>query len=67
MSLNFFYFFLNIYRYEELNEQYDEFQKHSYELENELEIQLKHSDEKIKELQMRNNRLLIENDTFKVG
>ena len=53
-------------RYEELNEQYDDFQKHSYELENELEVQLKHSDEKNKDLQMRNNRLLIENDTFKV-
>jgi chromosome segregation ATPase len=34
-------------------------------LENELELQLKHSDEKIKELETRNNRLLIDNETLK--
>ena len=54
-------------KYEDLNAQYDEFQKHSYELENELELQLKHSDEKIKDLQTRNNRLQIDNETIKVS
>ncbi len=34
-------------------------------MENELELQLKHSDEKIKELETRNNRLLIDNETIK--
>ena len=54
-------------RYEELNLQYDEFQKHSYELESELEAQLKQADEKIADLQNRNNRLTIDNDTLKVS
>ena len=34
-------------------------------MENELELQLKHSDDKIKELETRNNRLLIDNETLK--
>lgn len=52
-------------KYEDLNQQYDEFQKQSFELENELEVQLKHSEDQIKDLQTRNNRLALENDTLK--
>lgn len=52
-------------KYEELNTQFDEYQRHSYELENELELQLKHSDEKIKDLETKNNRLALDNDTLK--
>jgi hypothetical protein len=52
-------------KYEDLNQQYDEFQKQSYELENELEVQLKHSEDQIKDLQSRNSRLVLENDTLK--
>lgn len=52
-------------KYEDLNAQYDEFQKQSYELENELETQLKHSENQIKDLQNRNNRLSLDNDTLK--
>lgn len=52
-------------KYEDLNQQYDEFQKQSFELENELEVQLKHSEDQIKDLQTRNNRLALENETLK--
>ncbi len=48
-----------------MNTQFDEYQRHSYELENELELQLKHSDEKIKDLETKNNRLVLDNDTLK--
>jgi len=52
-------------KYEDLNAQYDEFQKQSFELENELEVQLKHSENQIKDLQNRNNRLSLDNETLK--
>jgi len=52
-------------KYEDLNAQYDEFQQQSLELENELELQLKHSEIQIKEMQNRNNRLSLENETLK--
>lgn len=52
-------------KYDDLNAQYDEFQKQSFELENELEVQLKHSENQIKDLQNRSNRLSIDNDTLK--
>lgn len=54
-------------KYEDLNAQYDEFQQQSLELENELELQLKHSEIQIKEMQNRNNRLSLENETLKVS
>lgn len=52
-------------KYEDLNAQYDEFQKQSFELENELEVQLKHSEDQINELQHRNSRLTMDNDALK--
>lgn len=52
-------------KYDDLNSQYDEFQKQSFELENELEVQLKHSENQIKDLQNRTNRLSMDNETLK--
>jgi predicted RNase H-like nuclease (RuvC/YqgF family) len=52
-------------RYEELNSQFDDFQKSSLEFEKELELQLGQSDEKIKELQNVNTRYSVDNDTLK--
>ncbi len=52
-------------KYEDLNAQYDDFQKSSQELEHELEVQLKHSENQIKELSSRNNRVANENETLK--
>jgi hypothetical protein len=44
---------------------YDDFQKHSHDLENELELQLQHSDDKIKDLENRNSRMAMDNETLK--
>jgi chromosome segregation ATPase len=52
-------------RYEELNSQYDDFQKSSLEFEKELELQLEQSEVKIKELQNVNARYSVDNDTLK--
>lgn len=52
-------------KYEDLNAQYDDFQKSSQEYEHELEVQLKHSETQIKELSSRNNRVASENETLK--
>ena len=54
-------------KYEDLNAQYDEFQKNSYELENEMELQLKQAEDQIKDLQTKNSRLGVENETLKVN
>lgn len=53
-------------KYEDLNAQYDDFQKSSQEYEHELEVQLKHSETQIKEFSSRNNRMASENETLKV-
>lgn len=52
-------------KYEDLNNQYDEYQKESSDLEHELELQLKQSEERIKDYENKNNRLHIDNETLK--
>lgn len=52
-------------KYIDLNAQFDDFQKQSFEFENELETQLKQAETEIKDLQTRNNRLAIDNETLK--
>lgn len=52
-------------KYEELNAQYDDFQKSSHEFERELELQLEQSEEKIRELQNLNARFSLDNDNLK--
>jgi DNA repair exonuclease SbcCD ATPase subunit len=52
-------------KYEDIYGQFDEFQKSSHELEQELELELKQKEDSIKELQKFNHRLSVENDTLK--
>ena len=62
VSISFYFSF----RFEDLNNQYDEYQKQSSELEHELETQLKQSEERIKNFENKTNRLHIDNETLKV-
>lgn len=49
-----------------MNIQFDEFQRDSRELEQELESELKQREDEIKELKNRNHRLINDNDNLKV-
>jgi hypothetical protein len=64
-SVEVFQFFC-YYRFEALNTEYDDYQKQSSELEIELETQLKQTEDRIRDLENKNNRLNIDNDTLKV-
>ena len=52
-------------KYEAINVEFDDFQRQSAELENELEIELQQEKDKCKELQKANARLHADNDTLK--
>jgi hypothetical protein len=54
-------------RYLEINDQYDDFQKQSAEIENELELSLKQCEERIKSLENKNSRLSFDYDSTKVS
>ena len=54
------------FRYDDLNVQFDEYQKRSNDLEIELESILKQSDDKIRDLEVANNLLKSDNDKLKV-
>ena len=53
------------FRFEELNNEYAEYQKESGDLEQELEAHLKQSEERIKDYENKNNRLHIDNETLR--
>ena len=53
------------HRFEELNNEFAEYQKESGELEQELEAHLKQSEERIKDYENKNNRLHIDNQTLR--
>jgi DNA repair exonuclease SbcCD ATPase subunit len=52
-------------KYEDIYGQFDEFQKSSRELEQELELELKQKEDSIKELQKYNHRLNVDNEALK--
>lgn len=52
-------------KYEELNAQYDDFQKSSHEFERELELQLEQAEDKMRKLENENLRFKVDNENMK--
>jgi len=53
-------------KYEELNAQYDDFQRSSYEFERELELQLEQAEHKMRKLENENLRYKLDNENLKI-